>query len=134
MSGTLAYRALVHERTTREGSMTLLTGSTELFRSRVRDAADRVRSAVHWSVVHGLSRAVARAAARQGDLQGRLIVGASGGAAVWDVIEDIRAAGRLPRGRLAYLTADHAVCREVLSSPDFRSIDIIRTFGRFAPL
>lgn len=114
--------------------MTLLTDSTDVLRSRVSDAADHVRSAVHWSVVHGLSRAVARSAARRGDLQGRLIVGASNGGPVWDVIEDIRAAGPLARGRLTFLTADHAVAREVLSSLDFRSLDIIRTFGRFAPL
>lgn len=114
--------------------MLLLTESAGVLRSRLHQAADHLRSAVHWSVVHGVSRTVARAAARRGDLQGRLIVGASNGGPVWDVIEEIRAHGPLARGRFALLTADHAVAREVLTSPDFRSLDVIRTFGRFAPL
>jgi cytochrome P450 len=114
--------------------MTLLSESAEAVRSRVNDTRDHVRSAVYWSVVHGLSRTVARSAARRGDLQGRLIVGASGGGAVWDVIEDIRADGPVARGRLAFLTADHAVARDVLSSAAFRTINVIKSYGRFAPL
>jgi cytochrome P450 len=100
----------------------------------VGGARDRVRSAVHWSVVHGLARVVVRKAARRGDLQGRLVLGASSGGDVWDVIEEIRAAGPFAPARLASLTADHAVAREVLSSPEFTSINVIRTYGRVADL
>ena len=63
-----------------------------------------------------------RAAARRGDLQGRLTtVGAAGGD-IGAVIEEIRAAGPLVRGAFGYMTADHAVVREVLTSGDFRSV------------
>jgi cytochrome P450 len=99
-------------------------------RPSIGRAGDRVRAAVHWSLAHGVARAVVRSAARRGDLQGRLTVGASGGGPVWDVIEEIRAVGPLARGRIAFLTVDHGVARDVLSSQDFRSIDTVRAYGR----
>jgi cytochrome P450 len=82
---------------------------------------EEVRSAVHWSVGHGLPRLAIRAAARRGDLQGRLMVAASSGDQVWELFEEARASGPLQSSRFAYLTVDHAVVKEVLSSPDFRS-------------
>ena len=81
----------------------------------------QARSNVHWAVAHGLPRLAMRAAARRGDLQGRLMTADPSGDQVWDLLGDIRAAGPLHRTPLSYLTADHAVVREVLSSPDFRS-------------
>ncbi|HEY7225570.1 MAG TPA: cytochrome P450 [Micromonosporaceae bacterium] len=113
--------------------MTLVT-SAEAARDGASRAGDRVRSAVHWSITHGLGRAVVRSAARRGDLQGRLTVGASGGGAVWDIIEQVRVAGPLSHSRIAYLTADHAVAREVLSGPDFRSIGPEQIYGRVGRL
>jgi cytochrome P450 len=80
-----------------------------------------VRSAVHWGVGHGLPRLAIRSAARRGDLQGRLMVAASSGDDVWELFEEARASGPLQRSRFAYLTVDHAIVKEVLSSPDFRS-------------
>jgi cytochrome P450 len=82
---------------------------------------EEARSAVHWGVGHGLPRLAVRAAARRGDLTGRLMVAASSGDQVWDLLEEARAAGPLQRSRFAYLTADHATVKEVLSSPDFQS-------------
>ena len=79
------------------------------------------RSNVHWAVAHGLPRLAMRGAARRGDLQGRLMTTDPSGDQVWDLLAEIRAAGPLHRTRLSYLTVDHAVVREVLSSPDFRS-------------
>ncbi len=102
--------------------------------SEVNDAGDYVRSAVHWSVVHGLTRALTRVAAGRGDLQARLMLGASNGQPVWDVIEEIRAAGPVTPARLAYLTAHHEVSREVLSGADFRSIDNAVAYGRVGRL
>jgi cytochrome P450 len=80
-----------------------------------------VRSAVHWGVGHGLPRLAVRSAARRGDLQGRLMVAASSGEDVWGLFEEARASGPLQRSRFAWLTVDHAVVKEVLSSADFRS-------------
>ena len=80
-----------------------------------------VKTRVQWAVAHGLPRGVLRIAARRGDLQGRLVRAGAGGAEdVWGVIEEVRAAGPLHRSGLAWMTADHAVVREVLTSRDFR--------------
>jgi cytochrome P450 len=63
-----------------------------------------------------------RAAARRGDLPARLLVGASAGSEVWDLIEELRAASpAMHRGRFGFMTVDHAAAREVLSSADFRA-------------
>jgi cytochrome P450 len=82
---------------------------------------EEVRSAVHWGVAHGLPRLAVGASARRGDLQGRLMLAASSGDQVWELLEEARASGPLLSSRLAYLTVDHATVKEVLSSPDFRS-------------
>jgi cytochrome P450 len=81
---------------------------------------DEVPSIIHWGLGHGLPRLAMRAAARRGDLQGRLMV-AGASDQVWDLLEQIRAGGPLHRARLAYLTVDHGAVKEILSSPDFRS-------------
>ncbi len=82
---------------------------------------EEVRSTVHWGVAHGLPRLAVRAAARHGDLQGRLMLAGASEEQLWGLIAEARAAGPLQRSRLAYLTVDHAIVKEVLSSPDFRS-------------
>jgi cytochrome P450 len=86
-----------------------------------RDGAPR--QVVRWGLAHGIPGVVLRRSARRGDLHGRLVVTAStvGSDDVWDLIEDLRGQGPLVRSGLAHLTVDHAVCREVLSSPDFRT-------------
>jgi cytochrome P450 len=79
------------------------------------------RSYVYWGVGHGLPRLIMRAAARRGDLQGRLILASPSGDQVWELLEEARGAGPLLPSRLSYLTVDHAAVKEVLASPDFRS-------------
>jgi cytochrome P450 len=79
------------------------------------------RSNIHWGLAHALPRLAIRAAARRGDLQGRLMLAPPAGDQVWELLTEARASGPLLRSRLAYLTVDHAAVREVLSSPDFRS-------------
>jgi len=81
---------------------------------------EEARSPVHWGLGHGLPRLVMRAAARRGDLQGRLMAAASA-EQVQELLDEIRAAGPVYQSKLAYLTVDHAAVKEVLSSPDFRS-------------
>ena len=90
---------------------------------------DEARSGVHWGLAHGLPRLAFRAAARRGDLQGRLMLADPAGDQVWDLLAEARASGPLRRSRLAFLTVDHAVVREVLSSPDFRSFRPVRADG-----
>ena len=85
------------------------------------DWRERARSNVYWGVAHGLPRLVIRAAARRGDLQGRLMLAPASGDQMWALLAEARDRGPLHRSRLSYLTADYAVVKEVLASPDFRS-------------
>ncbi|WP_110180764.1 cytochrome P450 [Nocardioides solisilvae] len=87
--------------------------STNLTRARDR--------AVHWGVSQGLPRLALRAAARRGDLQGRLVRATSqpDPAEAWRVIEEVRERGPLPGTAFGFITARHAVVKEVLSSPAF---------------
>lgn len=95
---------------------------------------EEARSSVHWALAHGLPRLAFHAAARRGDLQGRLMLADPAGDQVWELFAEARASGPLHRSRLAYLTVDHAVVREVLSSPDFRSLRPVRADGLLARL
>ena len=81
---------------------------------------ENARSGVYWGVAHGLPRLVVRAAARRGDLQGRLMLAPASGEQVWELLAEARDHGPLLRSRLSYLTADYAAVKEILSSPDFR--------------
>jgi cytochrome P450 len=82
---------------------------------------DGVRSSVYWGIAHGLPRLLVRAAARRGEVQGRLILTPSAGDQVWELLAEARAAGPVVRSRLSYLTVDYAAVKEILSSPDFRT-------------
>ncbi len=80
------------------------------------------RRAVHWAASHGLARAAIGLAARRGDLQAELVRGGGGDPQqAFDVIEAIRARGPLHQLGPAFVTVDHGVVREVLTSPDFRT-------------
>ena len=80
-----------------------------------------IRSTVYWGIAHGLPRLLVRAAARRGELQGRLILTPSSGDHVWEVLAEARECGPLIPSRLSYLTVDYAAVKEILSSPDFRT-------------
>ncbi len=87
----------------------------------VRDRADsEAKSLVRWGLGHLLPYSVMRAAARRGDLQGRLMQASRSGDPL-PVFEEIRAHGPLYRGRFAFVTASLPVVREVLGSNDFRT-------------
>jgi cytochrome P450 len=82
---------------------------------------EQARSNVYWGVAHALPRLAVRAAARRGDLQGRLMLAPSSGDQVWELFEEARVRGPVLRSRMSYMTVDHAAVKETLSSPDFRS-------------
>jgi cytochrome P450 len=92
---------------------------------RYRPAAgwrEGLRSRVHWGLSHGLPWLATRVNARRGDLQARLVVAAaSPGDQLWEFLAQARASGPLHRSRLAYFTVDHAVVKEILSSPYFQA-------------
>jgi cytochrome P450 len=78
---------------------------------------------VRWGLMHGLPRVVLWVAARRGDPQARLFV-ESATLPTRDLrvlFDEVRDRGPLLRGGFSYLTASHAVVREVLTSNDFRT-------------
>lgn len=79
------------------------------------------RSAVRWSVQHGIVRLALRRAQRLGDLQARSILDPSVRADPYPLYDEIRSRGPLVRGRLGHVTGHHAVVTEVLRSEDFRA-------------
>jgi cytochrome P450 len=60
------------------------------------------------------------AAARRGDLQGRLILASRGGDP-FPLFDELRAKGPLYRGRFSFMTTSLPIVREVLTSNDFRT-------------
>src|SRR4051794_2991840 len=84
--------------------------------------AEPVKPLVRWGLGHGLPRAVIARAARQGDLQSRLITAAAKPTRTDRLVplfEELRARGVLVPGKLSFLTVDHDAVKEVLSSNDF---------------
>lgn len=82
----------------------------------------RVKPAIRWGLGHGLPRAVIGRAARQGDLQGRLITAAAEPGRTDRLVplfDELRAAGTMAPGRFSSMTVDHAAVKAVLGSNDF---------------
>ncbi len=79
------------------------------------------RSVVRWSLQHGLVRVLLRRAQRHGDLHARSVLDPALRADPYPLYDEVRATAPLVRGRLAHLTATHAVAVEVLRSEDFRA-------------
>ena len=77
------------------------------------------QSGVRWGLQHGVVRVLLARAAREGDPQARLILDRAVRDHPYPVQEEVRARGALVRGRLSFVSASHAVCSEVLRSPDF---------------
>ena len=78
-----------------------------------------VQTALSWGLQHGLVRTMLNRAIRDGDPQARLILDPSVREDPYATQEQVRALGPLVRGRLTWVTASHAVTRDVLRSPDF---------------
>jgi cytochrome P450 len=76
---------------------------------------------VRWTVGHGLVRVALRRAERGGDLHARSVLDPASRADPYPLYDQVRSHGPLLRGRLAHLTATHAVASEVLRREDFRA-------------
>ena len=74
-------------------------------------AAVAGRRAVRWGLQHGMARRVIGKAAKEGDLQARLIIDPSVRADPFPLQDRIREQGPVFRGRLTYVTATHEVVR-----------------------
>jgi len=79
------------------------------------------RAVVRWGIGHGLVGLALRRAERRGDLHARSVLDAATRADPYPLYDQVRSHGPLVRGRLAFLTATHAVATEVLRSDDFRA-------------
>ena len=78
-----------------------------------------MKERLHWFAMHGFIRGAATFGARRGDVQARLIADPAVAADPVRFYDEIRARGKLVKGRVAYLTADHALAHELLRSDDF---------------
>ncbi len=78
------------------------------------------RAAVRWSLGHALPRTVLRRAARAGDLHGRMFVAthSGNGADLDPILDELRAQGPLYQGKFAWVSADNATVRALLSHPE----------------
>jgi cytochrome P450 len=72
-----------------------------------------------WVAMHGIPRAVMRIRAHRGDPLARLLAGHGRGIDPYPLYDEVRARGPLVQTRFAWVTADHAVCREVLRDKRF---------------
>lgn len=72
-----------------------------------------------WTTLHGAPRAVMRIRSRFGDPLARLLAGHGRGIDPYPLYDEIRTRGPLVKTRYAWVTADHAVCREVLRDKRF---------------
>lgn len=91
-----------------------------------------LRQRLHWFSLHGVIRGLSSFGAKRGELQGRLMADPSVRVDPGGFADTLRAQGRLVRGRVAWLTADHAVAHHVLRSDDFAVTALGRTLP--APL
>ncbi|MER5299641.1 MULTISPECIES: cytochrome P450 [Streptomyces] len=93
---------------------------------------------VRWTLGHALPRIAIAGAARRDELHSQFVAQSStpdptgaGDRRLHHLMDRIRDQGPVPQGRYGYVTASHAVVRQVLSSNDFRT-RIIR--DRTSPL
>ena len=74
-----------------------------------------LRERAHWFALHGVIRGLASFGAKRGEMQGRLIADPTVRADPGGFADELRAKGRLVRGRAAWLTADHALAHQPVS-------------------
>ena len=86
-----------------------------------------LRERTHWFALHGVIRGLASYGAKRGEMQGRLIADPTVRADPGGFADELRARGRLVRGRAAWLTADHALAHQLLRSDDFAVTAIGKT-------
>jgi cytochrome P450 len=75
---------------------------------------------VRWVILQGVPRAFLGVQARRRDPLARLLVGPQRGGDPYPLIEQIRARGRLARTPIAWVSADHEICRTVLRDNRFK--------------
>ncbi|WP_019931010.1 cytochrome P450 [Nocardia sp. BMG111209] len=92
---------------------------------------------MRWFAAQGLPRFALRVSARRGDTLAQLTTDASALEDPYPRIESLRAQGRMARSALAWVTADHELCRTILRDNRFgtraaEGFDIPRPLVRIA--
>ncbi|KFZ81096.1 cytochrome P450 [Amycolatopsis sp. MJM2582] len=100
----------------------LKTAPARTFRHKAEAIAKPV---TRWSIGHAIPRVALRAAARRGDLQGRLSVEASGGADLTGLFDEIRSHGAIATTRVGHVTTRHSACKEILGSDAFKTVRFV---------
>jgi cytochrome P450 len=85
-----------------------------------RSSGGPVKERLHWLAMHGFIRGIAAIGLRRGDVHARLIADPAVAVDPVPYYEQLRAEGPMVKGRIAYLTTDHALAHELLRSDDFR--------------
>lgn len=82
-----------------------------------------MKQVVRWGIEHAIPRQAVKLARRGGDPQARLFFAAETLATpeLTEIFDEVRAAGPMSGTRLGFITVDHAIVREVLSSNDMRT-------------
>ncbi|EME63397.1 cytochrome P450 [Amycolatopsis decaplanina] len=92
----------------------------------LRRKAEKIAKPVtRWSIGHAIPRVALRAAARRGDLQGRLSVEASGGADLTGLFDEIRSHGAIATTRVGHVTTRHSACKEILTDDAFKTVRFV---------
>lgn len=79
-----------------------------------------MKERLHWLAMHGFIRGIAAFGLRRGDVHARLIADPAVAVDPVPYYDQLRAEGPMVKGRIAYLTTDHALAHELLRSDDFR--------------
>jgi len=74
---------------------------------------------VRWVILQGAPRAFLAVQARRGEPLARLLLGPQRGGDPYPLIQQIRSQGRLTRTPIAWVTADHEICRTILRDNRF---------------
>ncbi|NIL82308.1 cytochrome P450 [Rhodococcoides kroppenstedtii] len=81
------------------------------------------KARLRWASMHGTVRAVSQFGVRMGDPQAKLIADPETRANPRAVFQHLRDNGPLVKGRVGFLTVDHALVFDLLRSDDFRTIE-----------
>ena len=79
-----------------------------------------MRQRIRWLALHGVVRGLASIGMRRGEPQARMIFDPAVRANPIPFIDELRAMGRIVRGRVVYMTVDYEIAHELLRSEDFR--------------
>lgn len=90
-------------------------------------AAQGVRTWLRWAALHGVPRAFLSLRAMRGEPLAAFTLGRDDPTGRLQRIEQIRAAGRLARTPIVWVSADHEICRIVLRHRDFGVADPAQT-------